>query len=130
MNELRIFDRWSKDDRLLTPLSVLLRVLLGICPEKLRGEWKLLKGAYGYGEKVCEIEDSLAGAEFVKVDGQNLRHLLAENEQYFDNARITVPSSGLEFGIHDSTFLYVKGDRTLLDEVAAEFRDTDSVESS
>lgn len=129
MNELRIFDRWSKNDRLLTPLSVLLGLLLEICPEKLRGEWRILKGAHGYGERVCEIEDSLANIAFVTVDGESLLHLLAEEEQFFDNARITVLSSGLEFGIHDSTFLYVKGDSTLLDEVAARFRDTDAVES-
>jgi hypothetical protein len=71
---------------------------------------------------VCKIEDALTATDFVTVDASDLFHLLlTEEEECFHNVRIQVPSSGLEFGVHDSTFLFLEADQIVLERIAEHF---------
>ena len=128
MKELRIFDRWTENDKLLTPLAVLLQLLAKVCPERIRNRWTIFRGASGYGERVCEIEDALEASDSIVVDSEEMLHLLCAGSQYFNHARIRVDASNTEFGVHDSTFLFVRGNEETLQDLKGTFRETELVE--
>jgi hypothetical protein len=74
--ELQIFDQWTNDPRLLIPFQYFLEVLRSIMPQGFGGEWCIFRGAEGYGEKVCSIEEALRGRDFLTTDSQTLLPVL------------------------------------------------------
>jgi hypothetical protein len=126
--ELRIHDRWSDDPRLLMPFNMFLKVLTHVAPNGLCGEWRIFRGAEGYGEIICSMETSLRTQESIVTDSTELLSVLLSGEEYFDNARIQEVSSGVEFGIVDSTFHFVRGSREVLDKIAAYFTSIQIIE--
>jgi hypothetical protein len=120
MFELRIFDL-RHDFEALVPFSVFIKVLLQVFGQDLCGEWSIFRGADGYGETVCGIADSLDARDHVVVNPAELLPVLLLGVEYFDNVRIQPVGTKVEFGVHDSAFYYVRGDRDVLEKVAGYF---------
>jgi hypothetical protein len=126
--ELRIHDTWEEKGNILVPFASLLGSLLRLFPGEMHiQEWTILSGAYGYGARVCEIEDSLEGRASVTVDARELLARLLEGEERFDNVRIQPVGGSLEFGVRDSTFLFVRGDAAQLSAIAALYRNAEMI---
>ena len=126
--ELRIHDEREGVPGVLVEFSALLNGLSKSIGEILNKNWEIFRGTYGYGEKVCSIEDCLDHQESIVISGTELLSLLLSNTEYFDNARIRLQEGWIEFGVFDNTFHYVRGERHLLEDIAAQFHTTEIVE--
>ena len=120
MFELHIFDMQS-GRRTLIPFSVFLESILEELGQHLRGEWRISHGADGYGELVIAIADSLMETTSVVVNSAELLPALLSGEEYFEDARIEAIGTNYEFGISDSSFLFVRGNQDDLERIAKHF---------
>ena len=127
MFELHIFDMQS-GRRTLIPFSVFLESLLEEFGQHLRGEWRIFHGADGYGELVIAIADSLKETTSVVVNSAELLPVLLSGEEYFEDARIEAIGTNVEFGISDSSFLFVRGNRDNLEKIAKRFDKVEVIE--
>lgn len=125
--ELRIRDERAGMSGALIQFSSLLRALAKVVGNALSGEWEVFRGACGYGEQVCALEAALTAKDSTVVEGKNLLPALLSDVEYFDNVRIRLKEVDVEFGIHDNTFHFVKGDARLLEQIATEFKTTEIV---
>ena len=128
--ELRIFDHWAENPKLLAPLSTLLRVLQALHVPGLTGRWEIFRGASGYGEMVCRLESLLEGQASLVIDASEVLQVLLNGNEYFDHAQIRLLDGDVEFGIHDSTFLFVRGQSNLLNQVKPMFKDVEIVDAT
>ncbi len=118
--ELRIFDKRVDGSGLIVPLSMLLRQFEAVCPSALTGKWEVLPGSHGYGATICEWEDKLDSGKRVLLPANDLFSVLLGEEEYFYWGHLRTPE-GVEIGIKDSTFLYARGDKELLDSLSSGF---------
>lgn len=107
MRELRIFD--SGQDGRLVPLDVFLAVLRAACSRLEAAPWRV-RGAYGYGSAVCAIEDRLAANEEVVLSASTVQALLGRRNEYFFHVTFTCTEPPVEFGLRDSTYLFLRSD--------------------
>jgi len=126
MVELRIFDL-RDDNKALINFSDFLNMIKFLFNDFINNEWEIFKGAYGYGEKICEIEDKLENKNSIKINAKELLPYISNEQQYFDNAKIRVNNLNMEFGIHDSTFYFIRGDLDLLNNLSIKFKNTQVV---
>lgn len=108
MYTLRILDR-DPETQLLISLGQVIELLEKAIPNFYDGDWELCQGAYaGYGEYVCSLEDhsKLSGVRISNT--KELFSKLVSGEEYFYHVRFK--KGGLEFGLVDSTFLYISMD--------------------
>jgi|GEM_PF-2469728 len=113
--------------RLLVSLTALIRRLDLLYPGFTAVTWRVFRGAEGYGEYVCSLEDQLERREFVDVPATDAITALSEERQYFDHVHVRVAALGIEFGVHDNTFLYFRGPDDVTRQVAAGFEHTEMV---
>lgn len=126
--ELRIHDERKDVKGFLIPFGIFINMLIKVIGQPIYGNWKVYRGAEGYGKGICSIEDTLNARESTIVDGSKLMPLLLSKKEYFNNARIRLCQENIEFGIHDNTFFYVKGERKKLVEIAALFKSVELIE--
>ena len=98
-------------------------------PQYLLGSWVISKGAYGYGEAVCAIEDNLANSEAVEFDGEALFPLLEKGDEYFYSVRMSKNDGSIELGLFDSSYLSMKGPIEVLKSIAKDFQEVELAES-
>ena len=127
MIELRIHDERKDAANVLIPFFCLLRVISKLLPDGFSGKWRVYHGAYGYGERVCEIEHALENQEAITIDAKTLFPLLISGEQYFDHVRIESMGIKLEIGVHDSTFYFVRADEKIINKISKEFEITEII---
>mgnify|MGYP001487293571 CR=1 FL=1 len=120
--ELRIHD---KIDGRVVPMGPLLVSIGRLRPKLLTGTWTIAKGAYGYGEKICSIEDSLTNTDTLEIEGEHLFPILEAGDEYFYSVSMSKKDSNLELGLFDSSYLLVKGPWELLNRLAKDYHDTE-----
>ncbi len=122
--ELRIHDE-GKESGILIGFNMFMHALVDCIGSKLDQQWEIFHGACGYGELICSVEDSLEDVQAIYIDPANLIEVLLEGAEYFNNVRIRIADSDIEFGIHDNTFFNVIGQREELEQIAAFFTRTE-----
>ncbi len=123
MNELRIFDKSAKGDFLLEQCHVV-NMLDAMDCSITKGEWVVHKGAYGYGEYVCSLEDELRDKEYVIVRGSKLYGAIRDEGEYFYHAHLEKESS-IQWGVFDSTYYYVRSPSIVfLEKLQSRFANT------
>lgn len=113
MKELRIFDKEKGFDYILS-LSELIKAIEEFDRNILNGLWVIKKGAYGYGEIICAIEDKLKSNEQIIVESSMIFPLLKSNEEYFYHVCMKKQNYDLEIGVFDSTYLFIRNNCTEL----------------
>ncbi|GAA0178454.1 hypothetical protein SH2C18_15100 [Clostridium sediminicola] len=122
MKELRIFDKVDNNKYILE-LGYLVKIVNSIDGVVLKGEWEIVRGAYGYGEAICQIEDKLNNGERCFVSDNEIFPLLLEDEQYFYHVTMMKVGSDISIGVFDSTFLFIKSDdERLICEIMNHFK--------
>lgn len=79
--------------------------------------------ARGYGLRVNQLEEDLDAVDAVPVPIAELDRLSAGTEEWFYDLEAEVPGTGVRFGLHDSTALFVDGEQSVTEAVAAAFSD-------
>lgn len=126
--ELRIHDTRNDNSNILIPFSLLMGCLKQVLPDIIFREWEVFQGAYGYGESVCNIESQLEEQDSITIPSDSsVIHKLISGEEYFNNGRMKSVESQIEIGIWDSTFLYLRGNRELAENVAKFFNNVEIV---
>jgi hypothetical protein len=77
--------------------------------------------ASGYGLHVHGLQEQLDSVDAIDVLVSDLDELTAGVEEWFYDLEVELPGLGIRFGLHDSTALFVEGDRTLVEAVGAAF---------
>lgn len=113
MKELRIFDK-EKDFDYIIGLCELIKVIEEFDRNILSGPWIIKKGAYGYGETICSIEDELKNNDQFIVESSVIFPLLKLNEEYFYHVCMEKQNYDLEIGVFDSTYLFIRNNCTEL----------------
>ncbi|MPZ97888.1 MAG: hypothetical protein GEU80_00900 [Dehalococcoidia bacterium] len=127
VRELRIRDRVSGTDRLV-PLTALLKRIRTVDPSLFGGApWLVEQGAYGRGEAVTAIEDALESADNFQTDLEAVFRTLIAGDDEFYNVELRQVAGTISLGIFDSTFLFVRGPRSFVDEVARSFSEVEFV---
>ena len=128
IHELRIHDSRPDDPRVLCPFALLVDALERTVPGVKDFSWVVLPGAYGYGEHVCHLEDELSHGQPVKVNlGECVAWELKSNETFY-NAHFVCPERGIECGVFDSTYHFIRsGDAGLLLKVESCFTTVERV---
>lgn len=120
--ELRIFEGLLKGDvRVVAGLDALVPALLAVYPTLMAYRWEVLPGAWGYGDWVCALEDRLPTTGTTFVNSSEVIGALEAGESFY-NVRLRITELGLEFGLIDSAFLYVRAEKHLLESVAGHFQ--------
>lgn len=107
MTELRIFDQ-EKRNNFIVSLNELIKAIEKTDEKILLGSWIIVKGAYGYGKKICAIEDKLKNSDQYVTESKYLMSLLKSRNEYFNHVCIKKINSDFEFGIFDSAYLYIR----------------------
>jgi hypothetical protein len=123
MAELRIFDDRPGKPRVRIHPSLLFRALLAVRPDLTDVPWTV-EASWGTGPNVADLEDSIGTDHAHVVLGELLPKLEMADEFY--DARFV--QGDLAVGIFDSTWLFLRGPRELLDAVAARFERAEIVE--
>jgi hypothetical protein len=110
---------------MLLSIRKLIETLEDFIPDLFKKKWRIKKGAYGYGEYVCSIEDQLLLCEESMLVNQSLFSLLKSEKEYFYDACLEDVDKTIQIGIFDSTFLFcVTADLSLLQNIQPYFVDT------
>jgi len=128
--EIRVFDNRKEEgkERIIVPLGDLVHCLEKIFPQVTTGRWEFSCMADGHGYKVIDISDRLFDSEVddtITVAASYLVSQVLDDTEYFSDAYIKPVGHLVEFGIFDSTFLYVIGERETVEMVAADFENTE-----
>jgi hypothetical protein len=75
----------------------------------------------GYGEEIHTWEVALDVAESMEVDLADLDSLSAGGVEWFYDLEAQIEGSGILFGLHDSTALFVEGDSDVIGQIASTF---------
>jgi hypothetical protein len=122
--ELKVFDATDGTSDILVDLLPLIAAVLAVSPTAVNWHWFLLRGAYGYGEYVCELEAQASVQDAVAVDlNEVIEHL--RNGEYFDHAEFIAPDEHVEVARIDSTFLRLRGPEALVLSCAQQFDATE-----
>jgi hypothetical protein len=128
MHELRIFDK-SKNENLIIPIRNLIKIMESIIPNIFNALWSINKCAYGYGERVCSIEDELNYCNEIEINGEDIFPILKSGEEYFYNVCLNQADADIQFGVFDSTFLFIRSNNIfLLKKVQSSFNNTRIIE--
>jgi hypothetical protein len=135
MAELRIYDSMTSDQEMLVPLHVLIDALEQVAPDASRGSWRIHRGAWGSGPWVSEVEDRLERQEELVFDHDRVFGWLKKEGEIFYDVVLSHVGSGLEIGVFDSTYLFIKAPTDLLQALRRRFRtvelhDDDSMNDS
>lgn len=123
MQELRIYDKVNSENFIIS-LGELIKSIEKIEPNILEGKWEIAKGAYGYGELICSIEDELSSGKQYQTDGSYIFPIIKSKEQYFYHVSMKKIDSDIELGVFDSTYLFFRSNNEeLLKEIQAFFND-------
>jgi hypothetical protein len=113
-------------DREDTPQGLPLRQLIVkirevLCPE---GCQFLLIRSQGYGAQVCHWEAMLDTADHVSVSSHELERLTSGMDEWFYNlhVRCVMPAETIEFGLHDSTALFLDAPPALAGQITGDFK--------
>ncbi len=128
MMELKIFDKVEGEGYIVGLGELIKRVEL-FDSNLLDGKWEIIKGAYGYGELICSIEDELKKGRQYIIDGKNIFSVLKSEKEYFYHACMKKIDSEVEIGIFDSTNLFIRSNsEELLNQVKNYFKDAKIVD--
>ena len=120
MTRYWIFDR---DD---TPQGfalgrLLRRIRSVLCKEDC--EFVLLR-SQGYGARICEWDAMLDESEEIRVSADELEALGSKDEWFYNlDAKCITPATGIRFGVHDSSCLFLDAPPALAAQIVEEFED-------
>ena len=114
-------------DREDTPQGFPLRKLVAEIRELARdGDGRfLIRRSQGYGAQVCQWDDRLDQADEISVTADELERLSSGTEEWFYNldARCVTPTVTIDFGLHDSSALFLDAPPDLAKQVTAKFKE-------
>ena len=119
MLELQIREASRANAGLLLPLSEFLSRIEQHRPQLLQERLTLRSGAEAAGGPVTYAAERAASANDIEVSAELLAALRAGAETFMDATLVS--DDGTEFGVFDSTFLFVRGSRELLDALLPAF---------
>lgn len=111
MYELRIFDMDNERRSTISNCEII-NAFDKVEANITKGEWSLFKGAYGYGEYICSLEDELRDKYMITVDGNTLFDIIKLNEEYFFHVHLHKCHTDIQFGLFDSTFYFVRSENS------------------
>jgi len=124
MYELKIFDKDNEQRHTITNYEVF-NALYNADANIAKGEWYLYKGAYGYGEYICSLEDAMNDKDMIIVDGKKLFSVLRSNKEYFYHVNLHKCNSDLQIGLFDSTYYFIRSENSVfLKKLKLLFRET------
>jgi len=123
MQELKIYDK-VKSENFIISFGELIKGIEKIEPNILEGKWEIAKGAYGYGELICSIEDELNSGKQYHTDGSYIFPIIKSQEQFFYHVSMKKIGSDIELGVFDSTYLFLRSNNEeFLKEIKTFFND-------
>lgn len=126
---LRIFDRDPGNSSLLVPFHGLLKLVLSTRPSLVLESWSVLRGAYGYGLNVCDLEHALEASTEQPLDVGSCLQWFEEGE-YFEQATLVCRTEDLEVGVFDASYLFLdSNDVGLVERVRHAYADARQVET-
>ena len=84
----------------------------------------LLRKARGYGLQINEWDTLLEKQEHIAVPASELRSIGSGEDEWFYDMEAFSHETGILFGIHDSTAMFVEGPSDLVSKVAKTFGQT------
>ena len=114
------------DDGQQLPLARFLANVAATVRDGNRRDWRVMS-ARGYGEDVCDLEDSLEGRASIPVRMDELLRISSDPDQWFYDLHCVEDVSGLRLGVLDSGALYIRGSDELCRSVTAHFEDVTRV---
>jgi len=107
MKEIQVFDKFEGENFLIN-LGELIKRLEQIDTSLTDGEWQIANGAYGYGELICSIEDTVKNGSKYLVKGKRIFPVLKSGKEYFYHVCMKKVGSDFEIGLFDSTYIFVR----------------------
>lgn len=109
------------------PLNRLLEEILKVSgKEDLTRVW-MVQSARGYGLDVCLLEDSLDAQNPFPIPASDLLRISKDQGQWFYDLRCADPSLGVEFGMIDSSALFIGGNDAIAARVSRAFENVAEV---
>jgi hypothetical protein len=104
---------------------------LGRLIQRLREQYPAAEGceitrSQGYGEQVVTWDGQLDGSESVVAELVLLQRICTDREEWFYNFDAALPGYDVRFGLHDSTALFIEGERASVEPLTRGFVDVRS----
>lgn len=113
MYELRIFDKDHEQRHVISNYEII-NAIDKVETNITKGEWDLYKGAYGYGEYICLLEDEMKDKDMITVDGSKLFSIIRSKKEYFYHVCLHKCNSDIQIGLFDSTYYFIRSENTTL----------------
>lgn len=128
VKEINIYDK-VKGENYIISLGELIKRLEQIDASLMNGQWKIENGAYGYGDFICSIEESLKDGDSYLIDGKKIFSVLKSEEEYFYHVIMKRVDLDFEIGLFDSTYIFVRSnDDKLIEQIRKLFNEVKVIE--
>lgn len=115
-----IHDRVDAGQQL--PLTALLKRVLDFIPaHEPTKTWRILN-ASGYGQGVCQLEDEVDRDGHLEMNCSKLILISEDPNQWFYDLHVLDDELGIEFGLFDSSYLFLGGNEDIGRELASTFQ--------
>ncbi len=126
LKELRVFDASPSRPGEIQRLDEFLAVIDDVAPGILGASLTVCPGAYGYGLYVVALEERSERAQvIVLVDELRLE---LGHDNYFYDCRLIAQDGSFGVGLADTTYVYFRGEATLVEQIQQRFKDTSVVD--